>query len=224
MENRVLSNPNLSSSDIRTSDRTDPDLPAAYFGCVTKEVVSAFVGGDHHAFDIIYLRCFEPIRAFFCVILRNESLAEELCQEMFARLWERRHTIDPRFNFKSYLYTVAKTAALKHLRHRRVVERYEGFHRDDFGLDTGAPDGAIIADELEMAIRLAVEGMPHQRRMVFEMSRIEKLSNSEIAERLGIRESTVRAHLHNAVKELRELVTEVLFLFIFALNKIVFLG
>jgi RNA polymerase sigma-70 factor (ECF subfamily) len=209
MENRTLSILEESSAPP-PDDKNTPPLSATHFNGVTRDVVEALIRGDHRAFDTIYLRCFEPIRGFFGAIIRNEAQAEELCQELFARLWEKRDSIDPKLNFKSFLYTVAKTAALKHLRHRRVVERYEGYCQTaDPGL-VFAPDQSIVAHELGMMIDLSIDRMPHQRRAVFEMSRVERLSNSEIAIRLGIRESTVRAHLHNAIMELKELLTVML--------------
>lgn len=179
--------------------------PKTGFDNITKEVVAAFASGDHRAFDQIYLRCFEPVCGFFKMLLRNETVAEELAQELFVKLWENRGSINPELNFKSYLYTVAKSAAFKYLRHKRVVEKYENYRGTEVAEMTDAPDENLIAGELQAMIKRALDQMPRQRRQVFEMSRVEKLSNGEIASRLGIRESTVRAHLHNVIKKLRGL-------------------
>ncbi len=209
--------PTLVSEDtartVEGAGRKTGDHPVTGFENINKEVVSAFVGGDHRAFDRIYLRCFEPIRGFFCMLLRNETVAEELCQEMFVRLWENRHAINPDLNFKSYLYTVAKSSAFKYLRHKRVVDKYENYRYLDNLELSDAPDEELMAGELQIIIKHLLDGMPRQRRQVFEMSRIEKLSNAEISSRLGIRESTVRAHLHNVIKRLRGVVSIFILLF-----------
>ncbi len=191
------------TADITTGNSTNA---GSGFGNITKEVVSAFAAGDHRAFDQIYLRCFEPIRGFFCMLLRNESVAEELTQELFVHLWENRRAVDPRLNFKSYIYTVAKSSAMKYLRHKRVVEKYEGFRLVNDPESAGTPDEGLIARELQLMMQISLDSMPRQRRKVFEMSRLERLSNPEIAMKLGISESTVRAHLHNATRKLREIV------------------
>ena len=209
--------PNLASDDTvdsrEANGRKAGSHPVTGFENITKDVVSAFVAGDHRAFDQIYLRCFEPICGFFCMLLRNETIAEELTQDLFVRLWENRHAINPELNFKSYLYTVAKSSAFKYLRHKRVVERYENYrYLDSLGL-SDAPDEELMAGELQIIIKYSLDGMPKQRRQVFEMSRVEKLSNGEIASRLGIQESTVRAHLHNVIKKLRGLVSTFILLF-----------
>lgn len=203
------------TNSVDTNVRNAGNFPPTRLENITKEVLSAFVDGDHRAFDHIYLCCFEPINGFFRMLLHNETVAEELCQEMFVRLWENRHSIDPERNFRSYLYTVAKSSALKHLRHKRVVEKYENFRQSENSELSDAPDEELLAGELQLMIKLALDKMPRQRRQVFEMSRMERLSNGEIASRLGIRESTVRAHLHNVIKKLKGLVSIFFLFFLF---------
>ncbi len=216
MANRVSPTIVFPSPDyVKPAEEAAADSSSVELRVITKEMVSAFVDGDHRAFDRIYLCCYEPVRSFFCMLLRNEAIAEELCQELFVRLWENRRTVDPELNFKSYIYTVAKSSAMKYLRHKKVVEKYEDF-RLRLGSDVAdAPDEGLVAGELELMIRLMLDKMPRQRRAVFEMSRVERLSNGEISTKLGISESTVRAHLHNVIKELRKLVSFFVFITIF---------
>ncbi len=178
----------------------------AEFMAITKEVLSALMAGDSRAFDTVYLCCFEPIRAFFFLLLHNETEAEELSQELFVELWENRQKINPDLNFRSYLYTVAKTSALKYFRHRLVKDKYVDFRlreRPDSGT---LPDEEMLEKELSLLIRTSLAKMPEQRRRIFEMSRFDSLTNGEIADRLNIQESTVRVHLHHALKELKELI------------------
>ncbi len=147
-----------------------------------------------------------PVRGFFRMVLRNDALAEELCQELFVRLWENRHMVNPELNIRSYIRSTAKSSAMNHLRHKQVSDRYMTF-RLNVDLDpSDAPDEQLMASELGYRIRLALDKMPEQRRRVFEMSRDESLSNGEIATRLGITESTVRVHVHKTLKELGELL------------------
>jgi RNA polymerase sigma-70 factor (ECF subfamily) len=193
----------MRAEDSRSLEFT-PDL---------RKVLAALSAGDSRAFDTIYLRFFEPIRAFFLLLLHNEAEAEELCQELFVRLWENREKVNPDLNFKSFFYTVAKSMAMKHLRHKQVIDKYTNFRlRENPDLEEAADEG-LMENELSLLLRISLENMPEQRRRVFELSRFENLTNEEIASRLNIRESTVRAHLHLALKELRERLT-VLLLFV----------
>lgn len=178
------------------------------FQSITKEILSAFGNGDRRAFDTVYLCCFEPIRAFFRLLLHNDAEAEELCQDMFVRLWENRKAINPDLNFRAYLYVVAKTSAMKHLRHKQVRNKYVNFRLREDPEHEGAPDERMLENELLLLIRLHMEKMPRQRRKVFEMSRFDSMANDQIADRLDIRESTVRTHLHHALKGIKEEIEE----------------
>lgn len=189
----------------------DPDRTAtpkmSGFRSVTKDILSALGNGDIRAFDRVYLSCFEPIRAFFRLLLHNDAEAEELCQELFVRLWENREAINPELNFRSYLYTMAKTSAMKYLRHKQVENKYVNFRIVEDPEQGGEPDERMLESELSLLLRISLERMPEQRRRVFEMSRFENMTYGQIADRLRIRESTVRAHLHHALKEIREAIS-----------------
>ncbi len=188
------------------------------FDYITNEVLTAFCAGDHRAFEVIYMHCFEPIRGFFNMLLHNDAVAEELSQEMFARLWENRHMVNPNLNFRSYIRTAAKSSAMNYLRHKQVVDKYTNF-KLNMEIDLGdAPDEELMVAELQLMISIALEKMPEQQRRVYEMSRTEKLSNDEIANLLGISESTVRVHLHKAMKELKRVMLFILTMYYLCLG------
>ena len=183
------------------------------FDVITPELLIRLRGGEHSAYDEIYLSCFEPLNAFLRLLLHDRDQAEELCQEVFIKLWENHSTINPDSNLKSYLYVMAKSVAFNHLKHKKVVEKYNNYRLNEQPGFESSPDEKIIENELALLVRISLENMPEQRRRVFEMSRIEGLSNDEIADRLQIKPSTVRAHLHNAIKDLRELIALVIIIF-----------
>ncbi len=177
-----------------------------FYDDLTTAMLADLRDGDYKAFDRIYLRCFEPMQAFFRMLLHNDADAEEMCQELFAKVWENRAKIDPQRNFRSYLYAMAKSAAFNHLEHKNVVNKYIDFRMKGEPDVEHSPDQHLLSSEMSLIIRISLERMPKQRRRVFEMSRVEGLTNDEIAKTLGISTTTVRAHLHNVTKELRELI------------------
>jgi len=184
------------------------------FDIITPQLLIRLRGGEHSAYDKIYLSCFEPINAFLRLLLHNRDEAEELCQEVFIKLWENHGTINPNSNFKSYMYVMARSVAFNHLKHKKVVEKYYNYRLNEQPGFESSPDEKIVEGELALLVKISLENMPEQRRRVFEMSRIDGLSNDEIADRLQIKPSTVRAHLHNAIKDLRELIALFILFFI----------
>ncbi len=192
------------SSEI---ENTGNNAGAASVCMIPREVVVAFREGDHRAFETIYLSCADSIRGFFRMILRNDAVAEELCQDLFVRIWENRHLVNPELNFRSYIRRAAKSSAMNYLRHRQVAEKYTSFRLNMDNRPDNAPDEQLMASELQLLIALALDKMPEQRRRVFRMSRVEGLPYTTIAESLGMSESTVRVHLFKALKDLSGLLS-----------------
>lgn len=178
-----------------------------------RKQLCALRDGDHEAFSEIYLKTIDPMIDFLDLLLHSRHQAEEISQQIFVNIWENRARIDPDGNFKGYLYIVARSAAFKYLAHKKVHDKYVNF-RLSLDPDLGyAPDELLIDNELALLISLSLEAMPEQRRRVFEMSRYDNMTNDEIAARLNISKNTVRSHLYNALRELKELTTVFLVFF-----------
>lgn len=198
---------------LKNFDKAAANPPRSDFGQITPEILAALRDGDYRAFDRIYFLCFGPIEIFARMLLRNDSEAEEVCQELFAKLWEKRENIDPQRNFKSYMYTLVKSAVLNRLEHKNVVNKYVNFRLKSEPDMEYSPDESLMSNEVSLMVQIAIDRMPEQRQRVFRMSRMEELSNEQIAKRLNITTATVRAHLHHATKELRELMALFILLF-----------
>lgn len=69
--------------------------------------------------------------------------------------------------------------------------------------DNSSPLEDLVAKDLNLLVDMVVEGMPPQRKLIYKLSRVAGLSNSEIAEKLQLTKKTVENHLNLALKELR---------------------
>ena len=176
-------------------------------------MLEALREGDHDAFREVYLHYATPIRDFLALLTRSTDQAEEITQEVFVQVWEKRERINPSRSIKGYLYTIARNSALNLFEQQKVRSRYAAspLSRPE---DYYASDEILIADETRLLIEIAVSRMPEQRRRVFELSRHEELKSTEIAERLGISRHTVDNHLAAAKKDIRELLSLFLLLFV----------
>ena len=167
-----------------------------------KILVRRLRSGDKDAFRLLYERYYPLFISFANRMLKDENMAEDLIQNVFMKVWVGRANLNEEKNFRNYLLVSIRN------------EVYQYFRRA-FRIDSEAPcpdiiDGsmnvetAISAKELERKIAGVIAGMPHRRREIFNMSRYEKLSNREIAQRLGLSVRTVEKHIENALADIRK--------------------
>ena len=181
---------------------------------VTPQVLQALREGDHDAFKTIYFVYLPQILTFLKYFTRSETEAEELTQEVFTKIWEKRAQIDLSKTFGGYLFTIARNAALQYwrsLNNKAVVssDKYEEYISDDY-----TTDSQIIRTETELLVKIAVSRMPNMQRKVFEMSVMEEKSTEEISRELNISSSTVFSYLSTARRQIREFIALVIIIFI----------
>lgn len=172
--------------------------------------------GDRDAFNTVYWRYSPKVYNTVLYLLNDSDAAEDIVQELFLTIWERRGQIQPELNFEAYIATIARNLAYNYVR--------KAFHNNqsvedinDSNLITNSDEGTIEAESLREYIFNVISSFPEMRRKVFIMSRFENLSHAEIAEKLTISERTVDVHIYHALKELRKVLGDkaVAFLFIY---------
>lgn len=167
--------------------------------------------GDHHAYRSVYLHLWGPVKAFILRQVGSEEIAKDMTQNIFITLWEKRESIDPSKNIKSYLYVIARNAIIKHFNHQEVYEKYAE-RQGRQASEEYAADTLLISKELELYTDLIVSRMPKVQQRVFELSTKEGLAPEQIAEMLGINKTSVATHLSRARKELKQVLQELLVL------------
>jgi RNA polymerase sigma-70 factor (ECF subfamily) len=160
--------------------------------------------GDPHAFEALFHQYHAPLCAFAYRYLGARDLAEEIVQEVFLLVWERRATWEVRTSARSYLFTAVRNASLSYLRHERVVRRREPEVREL--LRALAPSGEPESTEWETiaAVRQAIGRLPERCRLVFTLHREQGLTYTEVADVLGISPRTVEVQIGRALKSLRK--------------------
>lgn len=173
--------------------------------------------GDEAAFASLYWAYNSHLFNFIHSILYDKSLAEDLTQSVFLKIWEKHETIEPEQGIDAYLFTIARNLVYKEtekcLLSTAFMERLSGQQSDGDSLT----EENIEADSLREYIQELVEQMPVSRREIFKLSRYEHLSNKEIAVRLNISEKTVETQLYRALSFLKQHLTSngVMALFLF---------
>lgn len=166
-------------------------------------IFQSIKSGDEKALEMLFKEYYQPLCRYANSYLPDPDEAEEVVQNCFIKFWEKREKIDIQSSVKSYLYQIIRNACLNEIKHQKVKRNYSEMviqKGEDFG---GASDEKTIHDELEAKIRLAIQKLPQQCRLIFTMSRFEDLKYQEIADQLNISIKTVENQMGKALKMMR---------------------
>jgi RNA polymerase sigma-70 factor (ECF subfamily) len=176
--------------------------------------------GDIQAFNELFGYYGPRLYYFSYRYLRSEPECEELVQEVFTRVWDKRSELKEDLSFRSYIFTIAFNIIRKYFRNRVQERSYsESLMLEDFHLETSQK---INFTSLKSQLDKLVSMLPVRRREIFIKSRMEGLSIKEIAGDMKISKKTVENQLTEALKFIRnhlmdERIAGVLFLYLFIL-------
>lgn len=158
---------------------------------------------DDNAFERLFKEHFKALHAYARVMLRDDDLAEEMVQNIFLRLWERRELLNVQTSVKAYLYKMVHNDCLNYFKHNKTKAKYENYASYTMEGKTNSAAHKLELGELEHHIAEALNDLPQQCRTIFQMSRFEELKYKEIASHLGISVKTVENQMGKALKIMR---------------------
>ena len=153
------------------------------------------------AFNTLYKEYSGRLYRFALGYLKSKEEAEELVQEVFTIIWEKRKDLKKELSFKSFLFTIAFNIIRKHFRTKCYLSGYLKTETgDDLDFQTSQK---ITYDSLHQYITELVNQLPLRRKEIFIKSRFEGHSIKEIAEEMKISHKTVENQLTDALKFIR---------------------
>jgi RNA polymerase sigma-70 factor (family 1) len=160
--------------------------------------------GEKNAYQELFERYAPRIYQFSFTYLKNQADAEELVQDVFLKIWEKRDSLDQSKNIKSFIFKVAVNTIYDFIRHKNIENAFNDFVR--LNSETGSNNTwhSVIFDEMQENLQKLVAQLPEQRQKIFQLSKEEGLSNEEIAAKLNLSKRTVENHLYRAVSFLKE--------------------
>lgn len=156
---------------------------------------------DERAFYQLFNHYFPGMLSFATSIVKNKQSAQELVENVFVKLWERRHLLVEIENFPAYLYTAVKNSCYTHLKNR------PDFSFEDIGDEFAynqTPETNLTQQENIKKILEAINALPPRCRLIFRLIKDEGLKYSEVAQLLDISERTVNAQLTIAIARISE--------------------
>lgn len=164
-----------------------------------KELIEKLQNGDEVAFEKLYRHYVDPIFRKIHYLTKSSEIAEELTQDVFLKIWERRASIDPGRSFGAFIHRIAQNLIID-LYRRLSYDKVLREHLIQSVSELYDP----MADNLDrQLVYQALESLPAQRKKVMAMVKIEGRSYEEVSNLLGISTSTIRDHVVKGTKSLR---------------------
>ncbi|AFK04492.1 RNA polymerase, sigma-24 subunit, ECF subfamily [Emticicia oligotrophica DSM 17448] len=183
-----------------------------------QEIISAIKEGDENVFEHVFRKYYQTLCTYANSMLKEIEEAEEIVQNLFLSIWEKREDLEISISFKSYLYRAVHNHCLNRIKHLKVREDHQQYAVNYYEASYESVSQTVIKNELEFKIEEAIKKLPEQCQLIFRMSRFEELKYHEIAEQLNLSPKTVENQIGKALKILRLELAEYLPLLIFFLN------
>jgi len=164
--------------------------------------VEKIAKGDTAAFKNLFITYSQALINFARRYVKDTQIAENVVQDVFVTIWEKRFHLNPSLNIKIYLYTIVKNQALKYLRHIDVKQRSKHY-LEQIQPTVKTPEDETHEKILKEAVNTAIEKLPEKERIIFSMNRFDNLTYKEIARIQNISVKTVETHMGRALKFLR---------------------
>ncbi len=159
---------------------------------------------DERAFTEIFFRYDKRIYKFIFKMVKDDSIATDITQEVFIKIWKKRELLVDIHNAEAYIFTIASNLTLnqikKSLREAHIKEMLQTIQRQNNAYNA---DNTLLLHDSEALILDIVEALPPQQKRIYQLSREQGLNYNEISSTMKISSNTVRNHLVKALHTIR---------------------
>ena len=173
-----------------------------------KSLQQQIAGGNQQAFANLFRLLYPRLLNFALQYVHVKETAEEIANDVFIKLWNRKEYLDQVNNLSTYLFVSVKNLSLNYLKQYShvhvVVENTEG---DTSLVNHEDPEQQLEWKEMSFQLSQAIDNLPDQCRAVFRLIKEDGFRYKEVAEILGISPRTVETQLFRAMKKLQHLIS-----------------
>lgn len=183
-------------------------------GIEEEALIERFIVGDQTAFELLFRYYYPGLVIFASQIVADRDEAEEIAQDFFVKLWSDRGSIKKSTSLKNYFFVSVKNRAFNFLKKKQIREKTFLQLKELVENDPLYQPDLFVESLLQQQISDAMKKLNERTREIFILSRFKGLSNDEIAGQLNLSKRTVETQISNALKILRNELSEYSFLHI----------
>jgi RNA polymerase sigma-70 factor (family 1) len=171
---------------------------------IEKDLLIRLSQGEEPAYNTLYKAYSKPLYLRILRMVKDVDIADDLLQELFIKLWDKRKNLDTEKSFQSYMYTVAQNMMYNHF---RKVARDQALTQS---LLLNVADHCLSGEELlenkqaAEILKQAIDLLSPQRKQVFHLCKIEGKSYEETSQIMGISTATVNSHMTKSLQSIKE--------------------
>jgi RNA polymerase sigma-70 factor (ECF subfamily) len=171
-------------------------------------IMESVKSGDLRMFENFFRSHYQMLCYYALKFVSSPDTAEEIVQDLFYTLWEKREELTITTSLKAYMYAATHNRCLKYLDHRQIELKYEKYYREQ-AVDSYEPASDMTnINEIQQVINKTLDSLPEKCSRIFRLNRFEGLRYNDIAKELSISVKTVEAHMGKALKMLRKNLKE----------------
>ena len=168
------------------------------------QLLIALKSGDRSAFEKIYHSYSPRIYLNILKMVKSVDDAQEILQDVFVKVWEKRELIDPEQAFKAYLFQISRFTVYNFIRKVNLDKKLKAYLAHENSELYTHIEETIACRENDQFILNAIEELPPQRKQIYKLCKIEGKSYIEVGKLLGISSSTINDHIVKATKFLKD--------------------
>ncbi len=159
--------------------------------------------GDEKAFETLFHKYYGYLCMYATKIINDDSSAEEIVQDFFVKLWEKREKLNIETSINNYLFRSVKNLCINYIQHNKTKVRYAKNVLSE--IENNISDDSNFTEiDLSKKIEESIDSLPEKRKEIFRLNRQEGLKYHEIAQKLNVSIKTVETQMSLAIKTLRE--------------------
>ncbi|MGQ1786112.1 MULTISPECIES: RNA polymerase sigma-70 factor [unclassified Saccharicrinis] len=175
------------------------------------EINNSLSQGNPDAFSVIYKELHPRMRSYCRLFIKEADQIEDIVQDCFVHLWDKRGNIDVQKSIESYLFVILRNKCLKVLKDQQLlkneipieelpIQELQFLYQLDFLEKKEKP----LEERLIVSLKKAIDELPPKRKKVFIKSKIEGMKQIDIAEEMGVSVKVIEKHISQAKKQLRK--------------------
>jgi len=192
-------------------------MSSSVFAVSEMQLIENFVQGDRSSFTLIYKKYWYKLFLIAQRRLNDKAASEELVQEIFVQLWEKRENLQIQ-SLENYLVRAMKYSVIDYIRTQIVKNNYIHHYKAFIEQEECPTEHIMAVNDLTSFMEKGLKTLPEKSQEIFRLSRIENWPVNKIAMHLQLSEKGVEYHLTKSLKTLRiylkDFVT-ILFLYFF---------